>query len=165
MPVFFKDVKNDMAKFPRDPSDYPRLDVKSLEFTAAPGINSLTYKAQVLGETDTYLVYIQWFKVDFSEDKDATHELPAKGGDKLVYYTQPRISGNPVFMKCSCPDFRFTWEKQLYDGKGLLGNWRRYTRVTPPSGRPPRNPKNVEGFCKHIYNLLGALRDAGQIKE
>jgi DNA gyrase subunit B len=55
---------------------------------------------------------------------------------------KPQSSG--VFVH-NCPDFRFSFEKQLYDKDSLIGNWRRYKRKTPPSVRPakPKNPNPI----------------------
>lgn len=153
-----------MLKFPRNPKDYPKLKIKNIESKASPGIKSLMFKSIVLGETDDYVTYIQFFKVDYSDTKDKDFLVPAKVEGRLKYYKKPGVSSNPVFLKCSCPDFRFKWEKSLYDNQGLLGNFRRYTKVSG-STRPPANPDNLMGVCKHLWNFLGSLRDTGQITE
>lgn len=67
----------------------------------------------------------------------------------------------------NCPDFRFTWEKPLYDHKGLIGRWRKYIRKTPPppKGHPYRNPDDKLGFDKHTWSVLFALKGSGRITE
>lgn len=164
MPVFLKNVKGDMLKLPRDPKEYPNLTVQRFEVTTSPGIKSITYKAIVLGESDNYSTYVQFFKLSFQESKDSKHPVESKVGRSKIYHNRPSISTNPVFLKCSCPDFRFVWEKPLYDNKGLIGRWRKYTKV-PGSTRAPRNPENYIGYCKHVNSLLFRLRNSGIITD
>lgn len=164
MPVFFKDVKTDMKKVPRDPNSYPRLPNRKVESIARPGIKSLTYKSIILGETDNYISTIQFFKVGFNGGKNKKFSIPSKVEGKLVYHEKLSIKKHPSMMKCSCPDFRFMWEKPLYDNKGLIGRFRKYTKVAG-STRPSRNPDERIGFCKHVNSLLSALKDSGQITD
>ena len=67
--------------------------------------------------------------------------------------------GDGLFVK-NCPDFRHRFEKQLFDEKGLVGTFRRYTPV-PGSNRGPVNPKDLLGYCKHINSFLRAMDRSG----
>jgi len=64
----------------------------------------------------------------------------------------------------NCPDFRFRFEKELYDVGGIIGNWNRYKKV-PGSNRGPVNPDHRLGYCKHVYSLLKSLKIMGYVKE
>ena len=163
MPVKLVDVRKEMLKFPRNPADYPKLQMKSLESRASPGINSVFYKAVIQGESkDKYTTYVQFFQISFNDQKSVIHTEAAKVDDRAVYHAKPSSKANPVNLKCSCPDFRFTWEKELYDHKGLIGAYRKYRRV-PGSTRPPRNPEHYIGLCKHVMSLLTALHDSKRV--
>lgn len=166
MPIYLKDVKAELRKFGRTASKYPQYRVSKLQSRASNITKSVSYKAIVRGETDNYMVHVQFFNVIFSKDKKPDY-VPVKVDDELWYYRVPTIRSNPVHIKCSDPDFRFRFEKELYDNSGLVGNWRRYTRKTPPppAGRPYVNPEHWMGFCKHIWSFLLYLQNAGLLKE
>lgn len=165
MPIKLNDIKKEMMKFPRDPEEYPNLRLKKLESLASPGIKSFTYKGVIAGETDSYTTIIQFFEVMYNSARSLVHTEPTTVAKKAIYYAKPSIKNNKVSLKCSCPDFRFTWEKELYDSHSLIGNFRKYQRVVPDSGRPPRNPMHYVGLCKHVWGMLSSLRESKRITD
>jgi hypothetical protein len=62
----------------------------------------------------------------------------------------------------NCPDYRFRFEKEDYDNKFNIGNWRRYEDYP---GRYRVNPEHIPGICKHILFLLSRLKSQGYVKE
>lgn len=172
MPKLLKSIRDEMKRLPRDPAKYPKLRVTKVESRPAPGINSLTFKAvvssQFPGSRDPddipYITFVQFFDVLYEDKKKGKFTVPAKVGGTLKYHKVPSITGNRVALKCSCQDFRFVWEFPLFENDSLIGRFRKYTRV-PGSTKPPRNPDDLQGFCKHVWSLLNALNRAGSIKE
>jgi hypothetical protein len=164
-------VKNMMKRY-RDPDRIyrTRLKILSLDVSAAPGVKMLQFQGVVQSETkrsDSYTATVRFFDVKFSPEKMNTQHADIDVNGKQLFYPIPSIKRNPCQLKCDCQDFRFSFEKQNYDAGGLVGNWRRYKRVTPPAKRPPgaTNPNlqgkdfvnakpnggdDVPGFCKHI---------------
>lgn len=71
-----------------------------------------------------------------------------------------KMSDVKVF--CSCADYKFTFDWYNYN-VGLS------TQITPPEPyeskgmREPRNPKQINGICKHIYNAFRFLQNEGYI--
>ena len=190
MPTLLPFIKKDMLKFkkqvrvtikgkptnrmklvpyPRKTSDYPKLRITRLDSRPSVGVKSLTFKAVVKSEetAESYITFVQFFGVSYSKEKDDKHTVPVKVDDTLWYHEMPSIEKHKVSLKCSCYDFRYRMEKELYDKKSLIGNWRKYVRQTPPppKGYPYANPEHVLMFCKHIWSLLNALKKAGRIKE
>jgi hypothetical protein len=170
MPILAKVLKTDMKKFPRKISDYSRLQVRSLEIQPAPGINVLSFVGMVRSETtpsNAYKTQIRFFDVEWSKTRTTRMDQPVPVGDNqtIWYHRIPNTRYNPIAIKCQCDDFRFRWEKQNHDAGSMIGNWRRYTRKTPPPpvGLPYVNPDDLLGYCKHIHNLFMALRDSGRI--
>jgi hypothetical protein len=168
LPVYLKDVRDELKAFGRNPNKYDKYRVTQVQFRGSEITKSISYKAVVVGATNNYLVHIQFFKVDFLD------EDPEKEGYKKItvdgetrWYKTPSVRSNPVNIKCSDPDFRFRFEKELYDNNGLIGNWRRYTRKTPPPpvGRPYANPKHLMGYCKHVNSLIYHLKNTGNLRE
>lgn len=167
MPVYLKDVKQELRKFrPGTTRKYPIYRVTKMTSVGSEITKSVSYKAVVSGETNNYQINIQFFKVKYAEGKKEGYSPVDAEGEKL-YYKIPTIRSNPVHIKCSCPDFRFRFEKELYDAGGLVGNWRRYTRKTPPppKGYPYANPQHLLGFCKHVWSALDHLKSKGLVKE
>lgn len=163
MPLLLSKVYSGLSAFGRNPGSYPPLRMKRLDTLASPGIKSIMYKSVMEGETSDYLTYVQFFELEYNAKKDKDFTEAEKVAGKIMYHKKPSIAKNPVALKCSCTDFRFCFEKELFDNKGLIGNWRKYTPVAPPSGRPPKNPGHHVGTCKHSHNLVSVLKSNGRI--
>lgn len=191
MPILLRKAKTELEKVPRKLTDYAKLSlVGPLDTKFQPGLKAVTFSGNIKSETDPTDMYrntIQFFDVEYS-DKDFSSAIKVKTEKDMVlpdgikegttmFMRVPTVRGNGVRMKCSCPDFRFFFEKQLFDKNGLIGNWRRYKRKTPPTVRPAnpknpnpvghdfKNPDNYLGMCKHLYSLLVYLKNEGLVKE
>lgn len=173
MPVFLKDVKAELQQFGRSvrKGEYRkqfRVSERQLVKKANLRNRSITYKTVVAGETNNYTVYVQFFGIDFREEpNNANTWLSVDVDGKKWWYRAPSARKNPVHLKCSDPDFRFRFEKPLFDAGGLIGTFRKYKRKTPPPpvGRPYANPDDLLGFCKHIWSLLRWLQAKGLMTE
>ncbi len=146
------------------------LELRGLEVVASVGVKQLTFRSAIKGTTgNIYRTSIRFNNVEFFKEPTKKATLTAvissKTGKGIVYFAPVNIKRHNVMVVCKCPDSRFTWEKEDADVKALIGNWRRYTRVTPPSGRPERNPTHSPGICKHIMYLLKMLKRQDYIKE
>jgi hypothetical protein len=96
------------------------------------------------------------------------HKKPTKdtvafvASNKQKYHVEridPRE--NDVYVRCECQDFywRFNWYNA--DDKSLYG--RRRAPYEPTGTRPPVNPDEVPGFCKHLLKLIKALEQSGLV--
>jgi len=168
VPVYLHNIERELRRFPRNPEAYPVLRVvkRSFEVQPQPGMNLIRYRIIVRGETDNYLVYVWFYNVKFTDEPTSADDERTVIKRKVFYYKRPSLRENPVRLKCECDDFRFRFEKELYDNGALIGSYRRYTRKTkpPPIGRPYANPKHVMGYCKHIKSFLRMLYDGGFIE-
>lgn len=180
MPIKLVRSKEELRRFGRKTSDYPKLSlVGEIDIIPEPGLGAVSFAANIKSETDPsdfYRVRIRFLDVKFYNGKQAnTVEVEYRGEKK--YMLVPAVRVNDTQQKCACFDFRFNFEKQLYDKQALIGNWRRYKRKTPPSVRPAKpknpnpighdfkNPDNYKGFCKHLWSLLNILKDKGLVRE
>ena len=68
---------------------------------------------------------------------------------------------NPLPHRCTCQDYFFTWAWSASKyGNCLYGPPpRAYKRKT--KNRPPRNPRGLIGFCKHLFHVWEFLRRKG----
>jgi hypothetical protein len=78
----------------------------------------------------------------------------------------PSWTKTPVRVACSCKAqyFYFAKPNELGDAHAR-GRVKPYVPVSPPSGRPPLNPSNIPGMCKHLLAYAQALKNSGQIKD
>ena len=156
-----------MAPF-RDPH---KLDSKIPVYTGPVretpfvGTKVMLFRAEMKGKSAvSYLTYVQFNNVSFTDEKDATHKFPIDVEGKTKWWGPININDSTIRIYDSCPDFRFRFSKELYDVGALIGNWKRYTPV-PGSTRGPVNPQERLGICKHTWSLLNLLKKQGKIVE
>lgn len=123
-----KKIKKDLLRYGRMPQNYEKAKVikGSIDIIYSKGTNSIRYIGVVQGNSAKYRVQVQFFDVEFSDKKTILHTIPAKVGGKIYWHKKPTFADNPVKLKSTDPDFRFRFEKELFDKKALIGNWRRY---------------------------------------
>lgn len=165
IPVILRDMKK-----MRDPHTYPHLKFHNFSSKGAPGIkvvNFTAYADAITGDPLEYKVMVQLHGVVFVDIQGA--QIP-KGvvavdmiNGKTAYFVPPELRDTPVKLFCACPDWRFRWQYPLYRKRATIGAYRHYVKV-PGSNRPPVNPDNILGVCKHQYSLLGMLQSAGMIR-
>lgn len=183
-----KDIKKDLKQYrsdkPRGYSDLKVIDFKvskpldAIDIKASVGVKQITYIGAVRSEMtnpespdhqDIYKVSVRFGDIVFHPEKMNKTDTAIIVNDKTYFYEVPSVGKNKVSLKCQCQNFRFDYEWQLYQDKALIGNWRRYKRLTPPAVRPANptnpnpighdfvNPDNYLGYCKHIHNFLKVL--------
>lgn len=158
-----------MKKF-RDPNKYPQAIIK--EFKASHWIGTNTCLYQCVADSLTkehstkYALSFAFHGVEYFPTKTKATMLTTdvQSNGKRYYYEPPIIGSNPVEIRCQCPDFRhtFSWEDKA--ANAMVGKPKPYTRVSPPSGLPPRNPEHVLGLCKHAYSFAKYLRNSKLIQ-
>jgi len=179
------DVKRAMLRYRNPDREYKeKSKILSLDSTGSPGLKTLQFQAVVQAKSkgeSNYTTTIRFFDVPLSKEKKNTQHKEVEINDITHYHPIPSLKRNPCQIKCTCKSFRFEFEKQNYDAGGLIGNWRRYQRKTPPRKRPSsaKNPNkdghdfvNAEpnggdtttGFCKHLNTLLTLLYKDGKIR-
>ena len=112
-----------------------------------------------------YLVTVRFHNLKFVDAETKQFSVKSKVAGREQWTRIPTIHNNKAMIKCQCRDFMMTWEKQLADNGGLWPNnrWTKYKKVSG-SDRPPRNPKDKMGYCKHIQTFLQFLYDSGLIQ-
>lgn len=123
------------------------------------GTKTLLFQAECFGETvnGIHVVNVQFSGLKILE------ELPENADYKKItykdvdYYVERPTLETKCSVRCSCPDFYFTWAFYNHKNKALFGSLpKKYIRKT--TTRPPRNPLKVPGICKHIFQLQSYLR-------
>ncbi len=96
------------------------------------------------------------------QDPSSWIKVPYNGID--YYIRKVSLGGQGCLVRCSCTDFRHTFAYPNYSKGALFGpRPQAYVRKTPnpPLGRPPRNPGNHAGICKHLANAAQLLQASG----
>lgn len=119
----------------------------------------LYFKARVISASSnsvSYNIIVAFKSVDYSPVKTRTHTLKyTLNTGELLYLAKPNLHSH-LMSRCSCPDYRFMWMYYNKQPKALVGPVIPYTKV-PGSNRPPRNPTETPGLCKHTLTLVRKL--------
>lgn len=131
--------------------------VKVLNMKPLVGNATMTVNAEAFGKKGKYPMTMTFYNVEYSENQTRDYPLavtPERG--RRFYMPQLEEDGNPVQVRCQCPDFRFTWAHWNKEESALSGrNFARYKRKTET--RPERNPAKAPGLCKHLIKLTEKL--------
>lgn len=141
-----------------------RLDnAKGVKFTMiSPVVYKQMRSLRILGDTaNDWGTAIIFQDIDFKDEKSDEYNVAITDKSGEIYYIKPiHASSTNVNVRCSCPDFTYTFAWYVKEQLNALayGKLKKYKRKT--TTRPPRNPHNIAGACKHIIALTNALSQA-----
>lgn len=100
----------------------------------------------------------------FSGVKQAPEGATYTGTDGAEHTIEPiALPGSNVKVNCNCLDFHYRFALWNFNDNALAGpKPPLYRRKT--THRPPANPLQVSGVCKHILKLVDALRQNGLVR-
>jgi len=109
-----------------------------------------------------YQQAIQFNGVQFAS-QDSPEVVTFQAVDGRDAHAKPiQLSGHNCKVRCGCLDFRFRFANYNSGDKSLVGRppplYRRKTTT-----RPPVNPMQVPGMCKHLLKLVQTLRQQGLV--
>lgn len=172
-------ILNGLKKFrPGFQNSFERRKVGPIKKLAFPRNQELEFRANVEGAQENYVTRIRFKKIKFSDTKSKGKITAQTSAGNDVFADRPDMTNKTMEVFCSCPDFRFAFEFQLFRRGGLdRPTFRKYSRKTPPPVRPEKpknpnpighdfvNPDNRLGFCKHLLSMINALKARGQVIE
>lgn len=163
MPVLLSRIVGDLRQFNRNLRTYNPLMAKLHNVEAKVEEKTIMFEGTVKSESSkqTYEPKIRFHEIDFQATKDALHPMEVFYNNKTYYAETPSLSTHPVSVSGTCSDFRFTFQKQLFDAGALIGKWDTYQRKT--IDRPQRNPRNRLGICKHLGSFFHHLQRVSKI--
>ena len=136
--------------------------VQTIEYV--PGNDGiLRVVSHVLSKGNTYEQGMEFDGVEFKHEKEGDVVELEINGDEPLYITPIQKNRNDVRVTCTCMDFRFRFAYANYQKHALIGKPMEYNKV-PGSNRPPVNPTNEIGMCKHLISLSRALAGIGVLK-
>lgn len=153
-------------------NQYPTGKVGSFDFNYVMRNKQLVIKSQARpSKGDSFTAYqtqIVLSGIGYSDIQSKDFPLAYKASTGVIYLQKPTTS-NTVQTRCSCMDDRFMWQYSNKAKGALLGRIKPYQRITDT--RPPKNPDNIPGMCKHslalVKNLfsMGVLQADSQVQE
>jgi len=119
----------------------------------------LQVEAQARSNSHPYQPTIQFLNVKF-EPNDTGTNVSFMGKDGATHYVQPIVLGqNNVKVRCTCLDYFYRFAVWNFNDNSLYGPKPPLYRKT--TDRPPVNPNQVPGLCKHIIRVIGDLQNVG----
>lgn len=128
--------------------------ISHLDLRYDAGVQTLTFYGEVRSahSYSSHSVILTFKKVKKTDG--LTQEEIEKG-----FKPKPSIAKHEVMMRCSCPSYRFRFDKaNRSHGVGTGARFGIYRRRT---NRKPNNPRNLPGFCKHALEFLEYLQQQG----
>lgn len=125
--------------------------IETLKITNMVGTKSKIFSAVIRSSTDNkaYNTVIAFYGVDDPEG------------------TKPSLAKHKCRVRCSCDAFYYYYSYADFINDCLYGRQARvYTRKTHPGDknyRPPKNPADIPGVCKHLILLIKSLQDSGYV--
>ena len=135
------------------------IRIVSLELLPFLGTKNLNVKAVANSDGKNYSPKLIFNNVEF-QDEDLQTNITFKAKDGNTYHMIPiNLAQNTVRVHCDCLDFYWRFAAFNAQDKSLIG------KPPPPyqrkTNRPPANPKQVPGVCKHLIATVKALKHAG----
>lgn len=138
------------------------VTISNVQIIPYVGMKMLHVRAQAASVSGArYQLAVQFVRVDF-ESSDTEQNATFKATDGQDYHILPvKLTGNYVKVRCNCMDFHYRFAAYNSQDKSLVG------RPPPPyqkkTNRPPVNPDQVPGMCKHLLKLVSQLQGQGLI--
>jgi hypothetical protein len=119
------------------------------------GTKTLLFQAKCFGETvhGEHMVNIQFSGVNYSEEPNSSYKEIEYKGEKY-WYERPTLKSE-VTVRCSCPDMTYRFAFANIKARCWFGG--RPKKYIKKTKRPPINPDNIAGMCKHLVGLQGYL--------
>lgn len=143
-------------------NQYPAGKVNTIDFKYLPREKQLYCVSQHTSSDRSrlYRTTIVFEGLTNKNFQDKDHQIPYSGkdGSGIELFIQRPTVNSRIRTRCQCQDYYFMWAAWSKREKALIGPYKPYVRVSPPSGRPEVNPDQFSGLCKHLLSLIKKLQ-------
>lgn len=138
------------------------VQIKKLEFIPAQESQNLLVKATVINDGTKYTSTALFDKVIYDE-ADQANNITFTGTAGEEYHVEPiDLAHHNIKVNCDCLDFYWRFATWNHQKNSLNGH------PPPPyqrkTNRPPVNPRQVPGVCKHLLKTISALKETGIVR-
>jgi hypothetical protein len=142
-------------------------EVRIVQMKVTPYVKTNEIKVEAVGQnTKSFSINkpIILFKDVEYEEESTTDNQSFTAVDNNEYHVQKvEMAEHTCKVRCTCMDFYHRFSSHNHGDDSLQGQpMPAYVRKT--NNRPPVNPFNVPGMCKHIIALALELQDSGLIR-
>jgi len=140
--------------------------VNAVDYKFLPKEKQLYIQSQNISSDHSklYRTQIVFEGIQSAESLDHIHKIPfSSKGHGIDFYLSELNVNSRIRTRCQCDDYYFMWSYWNSREKALLGPHKPYVRV-PGSNRPPVNPDESPGLCKHLLVLIKKLMKDKLIK-
>lgn len=138
------------------------VTIANVKYMPYIGMKTLHVSSTSTSNGHQYKQALQFNGVQF-EGSDTETNATFQASDGEDYHVQPLdLAGHNVKVRCNCLDFHYRFANYNSQDKSLVGR-------PPPlyqrkTNRPPVNPTQVPGMCKHLLKLVQMLQRYGLVK-
>lgn len=138
------------------------VTISNVEFIPYIGTKMLHVKSVSQSNGNAYKQALQFNQVTFA-NQDSPDVVTFQSVDGQDAHAAPiQLATHNVKCRCSCMDFHFRFANYNSADKSLVGRPPPlYHRKT--TTRPPVNPMQVPGMCKHLLKLVDTLQGQGLV--
>lgn len=129
------------------------IRIVEMRWTPFVGLRTLFVKGRAQNEGKQYSPIMLFKNVEYGSGE------PLIASDGIEYFLEKVSFDDEINLRCDCGDFY--WRFNYYDhlDKSLYG--RKRAKYEAKTNRPPANPKEMPGMCKHLMKLMLAIQDSG----
>lgn len=157
-PELYSNIQTAFPNTKKRQHEAQKINVTSIKFIPFKTKNTLQVKATATSKGNQYSLIIQFSDIAHNVENKKQVVFTAVDGSR--YRINPiRLSQTNVKVRCNCLDFYYRFAAWNYEDKSLVGR-------SPPlyqkkTDRPPVNPAQVPGLCKHLIKLFTTLKRQG----
>jgi len=138
------------------------VQIANLELIPARESQNLSIKASALSDGTKYTTTAIFDGVIY-DDADQADNVSFSGPSGDEFHIEPiELARNNIKVHCNCLDFYWRFATWNHQKNSLDGH------PPPPyqkkTNRPPVNPRQVPGVCKHLLKTIEELRNAGIVR-
>jgi len=157
-----RNTRNSMPATNKRQNATPEVRMQKMELVPAKESDTLMVKGTVAGKTAVYHTSVLFDNVIY-DDADQADNITFTGSDGDDYHIEPiYLARHNCKVHCTCLDFYWRFATQNHKANSLDGE------PPPPyvkrTNRPPANPANVPGVCKHIIKTVEELQKSGVVQ-
>jgi hypothetical protein len=133
--------------------------VEHVDWVPFKGVGTLFVKGLCRNEGRKNECIVLFKGVDYREG-ESKGSVPIRSSDgRIIHVGTLSESGSEVFVRCSCPDFRWRFAHWNKMDKSLYGRGpRKYEAMFRPGSS---NPEEMAGMCKHLMKMAKILGESG----
>jgi hypothetical protein len=137
------------------------VTVQAIEYIPYLGMKMLHIRSNTVSNGNPYKQAIQLTKVPFSS-QSGSGVITLQAADGTEFHAAPiNLAMHNAKVRCNCMDFHYRFANYNAQDKSLVG------KPPPPyvkkTNRPPVNPNQVPGLCKHLLKVVQQVQATGLI--